>query len=199
MTENIQQPIHQFRYSLTREDIAAFEFLPRELQGLEKLWLFGPVLACGAAAGLFEDTFSAYLRWDPTSQAGQIAVVLIAIAAGYALSLALLTARARYRINAAPLPQSQIAIDAFTDRFTVTQDGAMRSCPWRDVSVIETGTHVFLAHGPRQAIIIPLRAFQSADAMHAFASYAETNGSDAAEPAAVETAAPHNNNKETMA
>ena len=73
MTDNSKTPIYQLRFQLAREDIAAFEFLPRELVGWEKLWLFGSILALGAAAGFFEDQLSAVLPWDPGTRWGQLA------------------------------------------------------------------------------------------------------------------------------
>lgn len=194
---DISAPIYQLRYSLTREDIAAFEFLPRELQGAEKLWLFGPVLACGAAVGLFEDRLAPLLPWDPSSKPGQVLIVLCAIAVGYALSMLLLTLRARYLIARAHVPSAASAIDAFADRLTVKQDGVARTFAWRDLVVSTSGAHVFLEHAPREAIIIPMRAFADDGAMRSFAAYAEEMGRD--KDADVDGTDAKNNNKETAA
>lgn len=194
---DISTPIYQLRYSLTREDIAAFEFQPRELAGAEKLWLFGPVLACGAAVGLFEDRLAPLLPWDPSSKPGQVLIVLCAIAVGYALSMLLLTLRARYRIAGAHVPSAATAIDAFADRLTVEQDGVARAFAWRDVVVSASVAHVFLEYAPREAIIVPLRAFPDIAAMRSFAAYAEEMGKELDDAVDVKDA--QNNNRETAA
>lgn len=178
MIDTNEKPVYQLRYTLTRDDVAAFELMPRELVGWEKLWLFGPILLCGAAVGLFEDRLRPFLPWDPTSMLGQLASVLCAIAVGYALSLVLMTARARYRIKRTPLPAAPICIDAFADHVTVKQDGSDQSFAWNDLTVISTASHVILARKPREAIIIPLRAFASPEEMSAFAAFAEVAGRD---------------------
>lgn len=171
-------PLYQLRYSLTRDDIAAFEFLPRELQGLEKLWLFGPVLACGALAGLFEDQLRPYLPWDPSTQGGQIAIVACAIIVGYGLSMVLLTARTRHHVRKAHIPSSPTAVDAFADHVRVQQDGVTRTLAWRDVTLTATDQHVFLQSAPGAAVIIPLRAFDGLPDLRAFAAFAEAAGRD---------------------
>lgn len=175
---DISAPLYQLRYSLTREDVAAFEFLPRELQGLEKLWLFGPVLACGALVGLFEDQLRPYLPWDPSTQGGQIAIVACAILVGYGLSLLLLTARTRHRVRKAHVPSPSTVVDAFADHVRVEEDGVARTLAWRDVTVTATDQHVFLQSAPGQVVIIPLRAFDGISDLRAFASFAEAAGRD---------------------
>ena len=176
MIDTNEKPLYQLRYTLTRDDVAAFELMPRELQGFEKLWLFGPILLCGAAVGLFEDRLRPFLPWDPASMLGQLASVLCAIAVGYALSLVLMTARARYRIKRTPLPAAPICIDAFADHVTVKKDDSDQSFAWRDLTVTSTASHVILAQKAREAIIIPLRAFASPEEMSAFAAFAEVAG-----------------------
>lgn len=170
MTNN-NHPIYQLRYSLTREDIAAFEFMPRELHGAEKLWLFAPVLACGAAAGLFEDQLRAILPWDPGSRWGQLLTVLIAVAIGYGLSLLLLTMRVRRRIANAPLPESATRVDVYPEALFVSQDDdENRSYVWSESAIVDTPGHVFITQGTRKPVIIPARAFDSLEAMRAFVS-----------------------------
>lgn len=174
MTDNSKTPIYQLRFQLAREDIAAFEFLPRELVGWEKLWLFGPILALGAAAGFFEDQLSAVLPWDPGTRWGQLALVVVAITIGYALSLLLLTARTRYRIAQTPLPATATRIDVYPDAFFVSEgDDENRSYVWSEATIADTDNHVFITQGPRKPVIIPVRAFGSLDAMQAFVSDAE--------------------------
>lgn len=181
MTEHKTQPatpLWQLRYTLTREDIAAFEFLPRELVGLEKLWVLGPILAFGAAAGYFQDWFGQFVPWDPETKLGQLASVLTAIAAGYLASLVLLTARTRRRIARAKLPDGPVTFAAFPDDFEAGQPGKTRTLRWSDVRVIATGTHVFLCPQPREAVIVPARAFADLDEFRRFEIFAKTRGSD---------------------
>jgi len=174
MTNESNAPIYQFRFQLTREDIAAFEFLPRELVGWEKLWLFGPILVLGAAAGLFGDQLRSVLPWDPGSRWGQFATVLIAVAIGYALSMVLLTWRTRLRIANTPLPATPTRIDVYPEALFVSQDDdENRSYVWSEAMIIDKDTHVFIIHGTRKPVIIPVRAFESLEAMQAFVGEAE--------------------------
>lgn len=174
MTNESNAPIYQLSFQLTREDIAAFEFLPRELVGWEKLWLFGPILVLGAAAGFFEDQLSAVLPWDPHARWGQLATVLIAIALGYALSMVLLTWRTRRRIANTPLPAAPTRIDVYPEAFFVSE-GVDKNCSyvWSEANLTDTDTHVFITQGTRKPVIIPVRAFDSLAAMQAFVSEAE--------------------------
>lgn len=171
-------PRYQFRFHLTREDVAAFEWLPREMAGAEKLWFLGPILACGAAAGLLEDELRPIVPWDPSTKFGQVLSVMCAIAVGYAIGAVLFTVRTRFRIRRAAVPAGPVAVDAHDDRVTQVLDGTTQTYAWRDVTVTSTATHVFLVHARHTAIILPLRAFSSLDAMQAFASFAEASGRD---------------------
>lgn len=174
MIDTQHPPVYQLRFQLTREDAAAFEFLPRELVGWEKLWLFGPILALGAAAGFFEDQLSAVLPWDPSARWGQLVTVLIAVALGYALSMVLLTWRTRRRIANTPLPATPTRIDVYPDAFFVSEDAdENRSYVWSEANIIDTNAHVFITQGPRKPVIIPVRAFGNPEAMRAFVSKAE--------------------------
>ena len=149
MTADLDAPIRQFRYQLTREDIAAYHFLPRELVGWEKLWLFGPILVCGAAAGYFESSLKEILPWDPDTQLGQLVTVLGAIAIGYLLSLILLTARTRHRINAAHVPESETRVDVLPQLLFAGAEDDQASYVWSKLGIIETATHIFLTQAGR--------------------------------------------------
>lgn len=174
MTQVRNAPIYQLRFQLTREDLAAYEFLPRELVGWEKLWLFGPILVLGAAAGFFEDQLSAVLPWDPAARWGQLVTVLIAIGLGYALSMVLLTWRTRRRIANTPLPATPTRIDVYPDAFFVSEDDdENRSYVWSEANITDTNSHVFITQGTRKPVIIPVRAFDNPEAMQAFVSEAE--------------------------
>lgn len=178
MTVDADTPIRQFRYRLTREDVAAFELLPRELFGLEKLWLFGPILVCGALVGLFQDELKPYFPWDPETQLGQVLSVLSAVATGYALSLVALTARARYRINKAKVPSTETVVDAYQQLLLSGEKGDQSSYAWTKLAVVETATHVFLTQAGRAPVILPLRAFRDASDMANFAAAARAFGRD---------------------
>ena len=174
MTETNDKPVFQLRYTLTRDDIAAFEFLPRELSGWQKLWLFGPILVLGAAAGYFEAQLSTVLPWDPHTKWGQLATVLVAVAIGYALSMVLLTWRTRRRIANTPLPTTPTRIDVFPDAFFVSEgQDENRSYVWSEAAIVDTDQHVFITQGTRKPVIIPVRAFENLQAMQTFVSMAE--------------------------
>lgn len=178
MTEDLNTPLRQLRFQLTREDIAAYHFLPRELKGWEKLWLFGPILACGAAAGFFEDSLKQILPWDPDAQIGQLMTVLVAIAIGYGMSLILLTARTRHRINSASVPAQQTVVDVYPQLLFAGEEGDQSSYAWSKLTVIETAAHVFLGQAGRAPVILPLRAFRDASDMANFAAMARALGND---------------------
>ncbi len=183
MTEELNTPLRQLRFTLTREDIAAYELLPRELIGLEKLWLVGPILVCGALVGLFQDNLKPYFPWDPETQLGQVLSVLTAVAVGYVLSLIALTARARARIARAPLPEGPTTIDAYPQLLFAGKGGDQSSYAWTKLNVVETATHVFLVETGRPPVILPLRAFANAADMANFAALARVMGRDEAEEA----------------
>ena len=178
MTDEQSAPIRQLRFRLTRDDFAAFEALPRELIGTEKLWLFGPILLCGAAAGFFEDELKAILPWDPTTQWGQLATVLVAVGVGYGLSLLLLTARMRRRIKRADVPESETVVDVFPQVCLAGEEGNQGSYLWSALNIVETGSHVFLCQAGRAPVILPLRAFRDAADMANFAAMARVLGSE---------------------
>lgn len=187
MTDDLDAPIRQLRYQLTREDIAAYHFLPRELVGWEKLWLFGPILVCGAAAGYFESSLKEILLWDPDTQLGQLVTVLGAIAIGYLLSLIMLTARTRHRINTAAVPGSDTIVDVFPQLVFAGADGDQSSYAWNKLGIIETATHIFLTQAGRAPVILPLRAFRDAKDMANFASMARAFSRGDEEKPAIES------------
>lgn len=172
-TNESEALVRQFRYQLTRDDLAAFEFLPRELIGMQKLWLYGPIILCGTAVGVFEDQLKTILPWDPTTQWGQVGIVVLAIIVGYALSMILLTARTRRRIAQLSLPSTPTILDVDTDGFTVRDEGQPRAYAWSDVTISQTPYHVFMSTNTRSPVIVPLRAFSSLEDMQNFAHLAE--------------------------
>lgn len=189
MNDTNDKPIFQLCYTLAREDIAAYEFLPHELQGAQKLWLWLPILACGAIAGFFEDRLRLILPWDPTTRWGQLGIVVLAIIAGYGLAVILLTARTRRRIAKSPLPSTPTRIDVYPQLFFVREDGDERSYLWSEAVIVDTPQHVFIIHGSRKPVIVPLRAFKSLEDVQDFAGMARAwcNASDIANDGAGES------------
>lgn len=179
MTDKLTQPIYQLRYQLTRDDIAAFEFVPRDLLGWEKAWLFGPILALGAAAGYFEDELRAWTPWDPTTQLGQFLSVICAIALGYGLSIVLLTWRTRRRIAKAPLPDGPSTVDVYPEQVLANAGGIKRRpYLWREASLVEAPQHLFITQRDHPPLIIPARAFDSTASMQDFVLYARRRMSE---------------------
>lgn len=169
-------PLQQLSFRLTRADVAAFERLPSELIGAGKLFLFGPAMLGGMLWGVFENEIGRYLPVDPRGPWALPLVMLVLVVASYAIATLILAVRTAWRIRSARLPATETLLSVWPDHFTVAEDGGTRVFAWEMVRVIPERAHVFLCPAPRQAIIVPLRAFEDEDAMRAFADFAEAAG-----------------------
>ncbi len=89
--------------------------------------------------------------------------------------------------------QAGVKVHFNTRLATVKKDGSDQSFAWRDLTVTSTASHVILARKPREAIIIPLRAFANHEEMSAFSAFAEAAGRD---PQNVSREDDNNNKKE---
>lgn len=180
LSEAGASPLASYRFRLTRDDIAAFERLPRELVGRDKLLLVGPALLGGLLLGAFEDEIYAALPMAVLGK-GTSTLILAFVALvplSYAAAAALLSLRTAWRIRTAALPATDTVVDTFGDHVAVQEDATRRFFAWEMVRVIAGKTHVFLCPAPRQAVILPLRAFASEADMRAFAEWAEMAGRD---------------------
>jgi hypothetical protein len=181
MTTHLDSLLPALTFRLTRDDWAAFERLPAELLGWEKLFVFGPPVAVGMLVAGFDETWRALL---PLSLDGFVGKLLLAgglLALAYGVSTLMLSLRTRRRIARRPLPATDTTIDSDLHNVVVTENGAPHKHAWTDLTVIETATHVFLCPAPRAAIILPLRAFDGPEAMHLYAHTARELGVEEAD------------------
>ena len=176
-----EPPLRSFRYRQTRADVAAFERLPGELVGREKLFLFGPALLCGMLWGVFHEEIGRLLPVVPRGPWAFPLAMFGSIIFSYGSSALMLSVRTALRIRAARLPQTDTVVDMGSENFSVTEDGRTRALAWRNVRVIEGDAHVFLCETARNAVILPLRAFEDAQTMKWFAQFAELAGGDASD------------------
>ena len=102
--------------------------------------------------------------------------IVATVAIGTLGCVVLLTLRTRARIAARLLPKTESVLEALPDHFAITENGRTRSYAWEAVRVIETPNHVFLCPSPREAIIVPRRAFDTEADMYVFAQWAEELG-----------------------
>ncbi|WP_045834617.1 YcxB family protein [Hyphomicrobium sp. 99] len=171
--QTIKLPL-RLSFRLTRDDIGAYERLPRELTRSGTLAFFATVFACGVALALFEEQLDGLV---PEKLAGyrQIIFAIIAGAIGFtAFSLAL-TLLTYWRIARTELPHGDTEIDVYEDHLKISADKPAQTLGWNAVArVIDTPAHVFLCLTPRNAVIVPLRAFHSVADMRAFADLSET-------------------------
>jgi hypothetical protein len=179
MTTQFDQLLPTLTFRLTRDDWAAFERLPAELRGWELLYVYGPLVACGMAMGWFDDEIRAMVPFDTGGLGGKLVLGLTALAVSYLCFAVLMNLRIRRRITRRPLQATDTTVDGDLHGATVTEGGSTRKLSWADLTVIETAAHVFLGPSPREAIILPLRAFDSPEAMHLYAHTARELGNQA--------------------
>jgi hypothetical protein len=121
-TQSTVDHLFKLTYRLTLEDWAAFEHLPQELVGREKLYAVLPIILAGGLVGFLHEEIGSLIPWLGT---GMLGPAIAALVIG---------------------------------------------------RVIETPTHVFLCPSPREAIIVPRRAFDTEADMYVFAQRAEELG-----------------------
>jgi hypothetical protein len=172
----IDQLVPRLSFQLTRADWLAFEQLPGEFIGWDKLYVFGPPVVCGAMIGLFADQLRDVLPIDWDSVGGRLLAGAAVLLVSWLLFAVLIHARNRRRAACRHVPASATTIDSTLDALTVDQDGTHQRYAWLTLHVIATDTHVFLCATPRDAIIIPRRAFESDAAMALFAHLATELG-----------------------
>ncbi|MFA5957534.1 YcxB family protein [Hyphomicrobium sp.] len=161
-------------FNLTRDDIAAFEHLPREFSRSGTLAFLATFFVTGMILAMFEDQVREVTPETLTAYY-EIISVIIAAALAYGIVTLALTLLAYWRVSRAELPPSETEIDVSEADFSVRDGRPPRTVEWSNIArVIETPRHVFLCLTPRNAVIVPLRAFHSMDDMRAFADLSET-------------------------
>ncbi|CAA2143603.1 YcxB family protein [Hyphomicrobium sp. ghe19] len=160
-------------FRLTRDDIAAYERLPRELTRSGALAFFATIFACGMALAVFGEQLEGLV---PETLAGYSHIIfsVVAGAIGFAVFSLALTLLSHWRIARAEYPPEDTEIEISEDNLKIRDGRPARILEWKSIArVIDTPAHVFLCVTPRNAVIVPLRAFQSVADMRAFADLSE--------------------------
>lgn len=160
-------------FRLTRDDIAAFERLPRELTRSGTLAFFATIGACGMALAIFDERLEGFVP-ETLSAYRHIIFSVVAGAIGFAAFSLALTLLSYWRIAQAEYPPEDTEIEISEDNLKISDGRPARILEWNSVArVIDAPAHVFLCLTPRNAVIVPLRAFQSVADMRAFADLSE--------------------------
>ncbi len=176
MTTHLDRVLPTLTFRLTRDDWAAFEQLPTDLLGWEKLLVFGPPVFCGLALGWFDTEIRALLPFDLDSGFGIVVLGVVVLALSYVTFMVLMNVRTRWRTARRQLLLTDTIVDGDLDGVTVSEGSVTRRHGWADLTVIETATHLFLCPTPREPIILPLRAFDGREEMYLYAHTARELG-----------------------
>lgn len=147
-------PLATYRYTLTWQDALAYERLPKDLPGLQKvtfyIWLgLAGILLVALPPEVVGDVNT------PRFWLSGAALVIIQYFIFWALRAITRLNRARYRY---PTP-SQIILTQWPDRLEVEGDGKATTVPFTEIAaLLPTATHLFIAAG-RDLIIVPASAF----------------------------------------
>ena len=170
MTDLVSSPLWRYRYRLNRADVAAFEAL--RVDGLRPLLL--AVVVVGGLTGWHFERIEPYLPFEASGTAGQAVLGIVIAGLGFLVAKLIAWLRRRWRTSRHQLPENDTVVDVFGDHIAWTADGHADLRPWERVGdVIATPGHVFIFTGSDQALIMPLRAFESAADMAAFAAWAD--------------------------
>ena len=147
-------PIATYRYTLTWQDGLAYERLPREMPGLQKITLY---IWLGIA-GILLIALPPEVVGDvntPRFWLSGAALLIIQYLIFWMLRSITRLNRARYRY---PAP-AEIGLTQWPDHLVVEQNGKTTTVPFEEIGVLlPTATHLFIAAG-RDLIIVPASAF----------------------------------------
>lgn len=170
MVDQTHRPLALYRYRLTTIDALAFERLPGEWTGRQKLAFMLSLMVVGALAGFLEDLGGI---WWWAAVAG---LLLLWAAAGYAFRHWYTLRRARARAAR----EGDTQVEEWSDHLLVLSQQDSRRLGNEDIGrVIATDAHVFVLYRGG-AVIVPLRAFETPEAMRAFAAALDTRSMEAA-------------------
>lgn len=160
---------YRLTYRLTREDIAAYVALKRELPTGQKILFFIVLLLTGGITAYSLDALGVEDNaW--TTVAVAIVVPLIAWLLG-ALTMRGLRALS---VQRAALQSFDTVLSTDAQGVTVESAGLAVRHKWSAIgNVLAAPGHVFLMMAKHRAIIVPARAFASRAAMESFAAYAD--------------------------
>lgn len=161
-------------FRLMRDDIAAFERLPREFTRSGTLAFFATIFACGMTLAAFDERLDGLVP-ETLADYRHIVFAIVAGAIGFAAFTLALTLLSYWRIAQAEYPPEDTEIEVFERNLKISDGRPPRTLEWNSIArVIDAPAHVFLCLTPRNAVIVPLRAFHSVADMRAFADLSET-------------------------
>jgi len=147
-------PLATYGYTLSWQDALAYERLPKEMPGLQKVTLY---IWLGIA-GIFLIALPPEVVGEvntPRFWLSGAALVIIQYLIFWVLRGVTRLNRARFRY---PAP-AEVALTQWPDRLVVEQDGKGTTVPFEEIGVLlPTATHLFIAAG-RDLIIVPAAAF----------------------------------------
>jgi hypothetical protein len=132
------------------------------------------------ALALFDEQLEGLVP-EKLADYSHIIFAVIAGAIGFAAFSLALTLLSYWRIAQAEYPPEDTEIEISEDNLKISDGRPARILEWKSIArVIDAPTHVFLCLTPRNAVIVPLRAFQSVADMRAFADLSEalSHGAD---------------------
>lgn len=152
---SVDEPNATYRHTLSSSDALAWEMLPRELTGLQKLIFVALlVLACAPVAMLPETWTAGALLWVWLAGAALVAYMVSRLVNRWA---AWVRARARF-----PHP-TEIIIEDWDHALTVTTGSTTRNIAFETILAVTRGRdHMFLPTG-NDLVILPHRAISEAD------------------------------------
>ncbi len=170
MVDTLHRPPDIYRYRLTTVDALAFQRLPGEWTGPQKLAFILPLMGIGAVAGFLGD-LSGVIWWATIG-----GLLLIWAISSLAIHNWLNLRRARAR----SAREGETQVEDRRDHLVVSSGQGVRRLGDGDIGkVIATDSHVFILHGGG-VVIMPLRAFDAPEAMQAFARTVDDRSSHAA-------------------
>ncbi len=170
MVDQPHRPLALYRYRLTTIDALAFERLPGEWTGRQKLAFILSLMFVGALAGFLEES-SGIWWWAAVG-----GLLLLWAAAG----LAFRNWHTLRRARALAAREGETQVEEWSDHLLILSQQGSRRLGYEDIGkVIATDAHVFILHRGG-VVIVPLRAFDTPEAMQAFAEAVDTRSIRAA-------------------
>lgn len=151
------------RFSLTPADALAYERLPGELSGRAKVSLIVSLASVGGFYGFVED-------WPAAWRYGVTALLVLA---WLGAAMAIRTVLMRRRAKALAVRDGDVEIEEWYDHLAVRTASGTRVLAIETIGKVLVGEgYVFILHhgGPT---VVPLRAFEDAEAMRAFGEVLE--------------------------
>lgn len=170
MVENIFLPLAVYRYRVTLVDGLAYERLPGEWLGKTKVAFILPLVAVGVISGLISD-WPAFWWWSAVG-----ALALIWAVAG----VAIYNLRMHRRAQAMAAREGQTELEEWGDHLAIRSQSGERFLPYELIGkAVTTDSHIFILYrgGPT---IVPLRAFEDAEAMRSFGEVLERRSKESA-------------------